>query len=128
MWRCVMKPLKEMFIYILGFVPFFSILLAGTQAHAQGGYGGYGRYGGWGMGPGMIGGYGMGWFGGILMIVFWVLIIVGLVFLIKWLIQSAGREKTSGSGGNRSLEILKERYARGEIDKEEFDSKKRDLS
>jgi putative membrane protein len=128
MWRCVMKPLKEMFIYILGFVAFLSILLAGTQAHAQGGYGGYGRYGGWGMGPGMIGGYGMGWFGGILMIVFWVLIIVGLVFLIKWLIQSAGREKTSGSGGNRSLEILKERYARGEIDKEEFDSKKRDLS
>ena len=38
-----MKPLKEMFIYILGFVAFLSILLAGTQAHAQGGYGGYGR-------------------------------------------------------------------------------------
>ena len=62
------------------------------------------------------------------MVVFWILIIVGLVFLIKWLIQSTGRDRTIGSGGNRSLEILKERYAKGEIDKEEFETKKKDLS
>jgi putative membrane protein len=124
-----MKTVKTLFIYITAFVPFLSILLTGTTALAQpGGYGGYGGYGGWGMGSGMMGGYGMGWFGGILMIVFWILIIVGLVFLIKWLIQSTGHDKTTGSGGNRSLEILKERYARGEIDKEEFETKKKDLS
>jgi putative membrane protein len=124
-----MKPVKTLFIYIMAFVPFLSILFTGTQALAQpGGYGGYGGYGGWGMGSGMMGGYGMGWFGGILMIVFWILIIVGLVFLIKWLIQSTGRDKTTGGGGGRSLEILKERYARGEIDKEEFESKKKDLA
>lgn len=124
-----MKTVKALFIYITAFVPFLSILLTGTKAVAQpGGYGGYGGYGGWGMGSGMMGGYGMGWFGGILMIVFWILIIVGLVFLIKWLIQSTARDKTTGSGGNRSLEILKERYARGEIDKEEFETKKKDLS
>ncbi|MCG6971875.1 MAG: SHOCT domain-containing protein [Desulfobacterales bacterium] len=124
-----MKPVKNLFIYIAAFVPFFSILLTGTRALAQpGGYGGYGGYGGWGMGSGMMGGYGMGWLGSILMIVFWILILVGLVFLIKWLIQSTGRDKTTGSGGNRSLEILKERYARGEIDKEEFETKKKDLS
>jgi putative membrane protein len=124
-----MKPLKILFIYITAFVPFLSILLTGTTALAQpGGYGGYGGYGGWGMGSGMMGGYGMGWLGSILMIAFWILILVGLVFLIKWLIQSTGRDKTTGSGGNRSLEILKERYARGEIDKEEFETKKKDLS
>jgi putative membrane protein len=124
-----MKFAKNLKIYFMTFAAFLSIPFTGTQALAQpGGYGRYGGYGGWGMGPGMMGGYGMGWFGGILMIVFWILIIVGLVFLIKWLIQSTGRDKTSGSSGNRSLEILKERYARGEIDKAEFDSKKKDLS
>jgi putative membrane protein len=87
-------------------------------------------YGGYNMGPGYMGGYGMGWFGGIFMVVFWILIIVGLVFLIKWLVQSTkehsspGRRESSG----RALDILKERYARGEIDKQEFEEKKRDLS
>lgn len=85
------------------------------------------RYGGWQMGPGMMGNWGMGWFGMIFMMIFWILLIVGMVFLIKWLIQSTSRDKTSGSGGSRALEILKERYARGEIDKNEFESKKKDL-
>ena len=118
-----MKPVKTLFLYVMIFVVFFSIPLIGPQVYAQ-----TGQYGGWGMGPGMMGGYGMGWFGSILMIVFWILILVGLVFLIKWLIQSTGRDKISGSGGDRSLEILKERYAKGEIDKQEFESKKKDLS
>ena len=124
-----MKPVRTLLLYVMQFMVFLSIPLIGTHASAQTGqYGGYGGYGGWGMGPGMMGGYGMGWFGGILMVVFWILIIVGLVFLIKWLIQSTGRDRTIGNGGNRSLEILKERYAKGEIDKEEFESKKKDLS
>jgi putative membrane protein len=121
-----MKIVKTIYKYALVLAAFLWIPVIGTQAHAHsGGYGGYGR---WGMGPGMMGGYGMGWFGGILMIVFWILILVGLVFLIKWLIQSTGRDKASGSDGNRSIEILKERYAKGEIDKEEFESKKKDLA
>ncbi|MEJ2656165.1 MAG: SHOCT domain-containing protein [Desulfobacterales bacterium] len=123
-----MKPVKTLFTYLMAFVPFLSILLTSIQAHAQGGYGRYGGYGGWGRGSGMMGGYGMGWFGDIFMIVFWILILVGLIFLIRWLIQSTGRDKRNGSGSNRSLEILKERYARGEIDKEEFESKKKDLA
>ena len=125
-----MKPVRTLSLYVMLFVMFLSIPLIGTQANAQTGqYGGYGGgYGGWGMGPGMMGGYGMGWFGGILMIVFWILILVGLIFLIKWLIQSTSRDRTTGSGGNRALEILKERYAKSEIDKEEFESKKKDLS
>jgi putative membrane protein len=83
-----------------------------------------------GMGPGMMGGYGgmgygMGWFGGIIMIVFWVLVIVGLVFLIRWLAAS-----TKGEGrvaGDSPLDIIKRRYARGEINRDEFEEKKRDL-
>lgn len=102
----------------------FSLILfyPWNTAQAQGG-----RYDSWHMGPGMMGGWGMGWFGGIFMIIFWILIIVALVFLIKWLIQSTGRGKLEASGG-RALDILKERYARGEINKAEFEEMRKDLS
>lgn len=82
----------------------------------MGGYGGYGM------------GYGMGWFGGIIMAVFWVLVIIGLVFLIRWLAASA-KAGTRGTGVVESpLDILKKRYARGEMNKEEFEEKKKDIS
>jgi len=61
------------------------------------------------------------------MIIFWVLLIVGLVFLIKWLIQTTSIGKTDTRMGSSAVEILKERYARGEIDQEEFKTKMRDL-
>jgi putative membrane protein len=86
-----------------------------------------GDYGGWGMGPGMMGGWGMGGFGMIFMLVFWVLVIVGLVFLIKWLIQTTSSGKADGRTGPKAIDILKERYARGEISKEEFETIKQDL-
>jgi len=96
----------------------------GSEAMAQ-----WRGYGDWHMGPGMMDGWGMGWFGGIFMVVIWVLVIVGLVFLIKWLVQSTkGDSKPAQAGSPRALDILKERYARGEIDKQEFEEKKRDLS
>jgi len=80
------------------------------------------------MGPGMMGGWGMGWFGGIFMILFWILVIVGLVLLIKWLVQSSkGHSERPGDGSSRAIDILNERYARGEINKQEFEEKKRDL-
>jgi putative membrane protein len=80
----------------------------------------------YGWGPGMMGGgwgYGMGWFGGLMMLAFWALVIVGLVFLIRWL-ALMGRERR---GEDSALEILKQRYAKGEISKEEFEEKKKDL-
>lgn len=101
-------------------------VITGGQALAQRG----GGYGDWHMGPGMMGGWGVaGWFGGIFMLVVWVLVIVGLIYLIKWLVQSTKAEpgKSGTADSTRSLEILKERYARGEIEKTEFEEKKKDL-
>ncbi len=78
------------------------------------------------MGPGMMGwgGWGMGW---VFMIIFWALIIVALVFLIKWLAGLSRSRASSDKPHDSALEILKQRYAKGEINKEEFDQKKRDL-
>ena len=102
------------------------LLLSAVNAFAQ-----WRGYGDWQMGPGMMGGWGgsgMGWFGGIFMIIFWILIIVGVIFLIRWLIQSTkGGAGMPFSSSSRPLDILKERYARGEIDKQEFEEKKKDL-
>lgn len=88
----------------------------------------YGRYGGWRMGPDMMGSWGGGWFGGIFMIVFWILILVGLVFVIRWLVQATGKKGNDVQRGSRAMDILKERYARGEIDKAQFENMKRDLA
>ena len=84
-------------------------------------------YGDWGcLGPGMMGwgGWGFGW---IFMIIFWGLIIVGLVFLVKWLAGLSGSRVPHEKERDSALEILRQRYAKGEINKEEFDQKKRDL-
>jgi len=112
---------KKLFIFTL-LTLFISFPL--KEAFAQWGrdYGGYSM-----MGPGMMGVWGMGWFGIIFMLIFWVLVIVGLVFFIKWLIQTTSREK-SEAGGGRVLDILKERYARGEIDKRKYKEMRKDLS
>ena len=92
-----------------------------------GGFGmmGFGMMGG-GMMNGMMGSYGYGYnpLGAILSLVSWGLIIGGIVLLGVWLARNLG--KTTSSGG-APLDILKARYAKGEITKEQFDAIKRDL-
>jgi putative membrane protein len=83
---------------------------------------------GWRMGPGMGWGYGMGGFGSIIMIVFWIAVIVGIIFLVRWLVISTGGSGRLARSEDSALEILKRRYARGEINKEEFQEKKKDLA
>ena len=111
--------------YILKAVPVFialvSVLLAGAvYAQPRG-------YNNWHYGPGMMWGAGSGWFGGISMLLFWGLIIFVIIIAARWLIKSTGDRGNPGSPRSRPLDILKERYARGEITKEEYQSMRKDL-
>ena len=90
----------------------------------------FGLIGGWqgyGYRYGMMGG-----FGGLMMIpmiLFWGLIIWGII----WLVRGAGgccgmSHSDHAEHHDAAIDILKARYARGEINKQEFDDKKRDLA
>jgi len=77
----------------------------------------------------MMDGYGMGsglGFGGGFMILWWIVIIVAVVALIKWL--SASGSSVTGNQEKTALEILNKRYAQGEIDDEEYQRRKRELT
>ncbi|MFO7964054.1 MAG: SHOCT domain-containing protein [Desulfobacterales bacterium] len=76
----------------------------------------------------MMGDWGIGWLGMVLMIVFWVLVVVGIVLLIKYMVQSGSNRSNAGVDSRpKAMEILKERYARGEITRDEFESIKKDI-
>ncbi|HFD86234.1 MAG TPA: SHOCT domain-containing protein [Gammaproteobacteria bacterium] len=67
---------------------------------------------------------GHGYFGGGFMWLFWILLVVVAV----WGVSAVSRGGRGVSERRTTpLEILKERYARGEIDKEEFEAKRKDL-
>ena len=69
----------------------------------------------------------MGWgIGPLFMIAFWVLVILAMVYVGKAL-MSRGSEGSTPPESETPLEILKKRYARGEVNKEEFEEKRKDL-
>jgi putative membrane protein len=78
------------------------------------------------MGPMQYGPYG----GGMWMFfefLFWVFIVIGIILLIVWIAKQPGRYER-GHGEESPLDILRKRYARGEISKEEFERIKKDIS
>lgn len=78
---------------------------------------------------------GYGWIGWILNLVVTLGLIVGVVLLVVWLVRRAGPRSTSPAatafppqGGPTALEILQARYARGEINREEYQQMLSDIS
>jgi len=92
-------------------------LAAQAQTYERSGWG-HGWDWGWG---GMM-------FGGVMMIVFWGGIIVLIILAVRWLGSGSAQGRVESSSRKTALDILKERFARGEIDKAEFEERKRTLS
>ncbi len=59
------------------------------------------------------------------MLAFWALVIAGIVWLVRQ--SSANGNSGSGTSSHSALEILKTRYAKGELTKEQFESMKKDI-
>jgi putative membrane protein len=81
----------------------------------MGGYG-YGMMGG--------GGFALGWF---MMVLWWAFVLVVVVALVRWLAGGGRGESGFLPAPRKPLDILKERYARGDIDRETYDRMRRDL-
>ncbi|MGD2205479.1 MAG: SHOCT domain-containing protein [Anaerolineae bacterium] len=84
----------------------------------------------WQSGFGMRGGYGSPWGmhtfgGGILMFLFWGVVLGGIALLVASLVRQGTQPADRGES---PMEILKRRYAGGEIDRKEFERMKELLS
>ncbi|HYW76014.1 MAG TPA: SHOCT domain-containing protein [Gammaproteobacteria bacterium] len=92
----------------------------------------YGPGGGYSYGPGMMwgGGWGGSIFGMLMMLVYFGAIVLLVVFAIRWIAGLGSHRSTSSSrfSEDSALDILRERFARGEIDKAEFEERKRHLT
>jgi putative membrane protein len=60
-----------------------------------------------------------------LMLAFWIVVIIGIVYFIKWLIATGKGHEIKSE--DTALDILRKRYAKGEISKEEFERMKQDV-
>ena len=72
-----------------------------------------------------MGSYGLGYGYMGLGLIFWVLIIIGVILLIKWLVEQG--KTTGGEQQMTAMDILKARYAKGDITTEEFEEMKKRL-
>jgi putative membrane protein len=73
-------------------------------------------------------GWGWGWMvgGWVMMVVFWGLVILGIVVLVRYL--GSGHAPAGSARVETPLEILRRRYATGELTKEQFEQMKRDVA
>jgi putative membrane protein len=90
---------------------FINLIIPAAQAHTGNDYVGYHM-------PEMMGTWGISGF--IFMILFWAIVIIGIVTAVKWLLNQ-DKDKTA-------LEILQKRYAKGEINQKEYVEKKKNLT
>ena len=70
--------------------------------------------------------YGSGMMGGMWFfpLIFWILIIVGMVFIVRLLTE---RKRENTSSPESALTVLKKRYASGKIDRDTFEQIKHDI-
>jgi putative membrane protein len=83
----------------------------------------------WGY-PNMMGGFfggGLGWVGMVFGFIFFILVVIGIILLIVWLVKKSNHPGVENRTESKALEVLKERYAKGEITKDQFDNMKKDL-
>lgn len=73
----------------------------------------------------MGGAWGLHGFGFLWMLLFWALVIAAVVFLVRAIAGNGGEGR--GAGRTGALELLEERYAKGEISQEEFEEKRKTL-
>lgn len=68
----------------------------------------------------------MMWFGGWWMALWMLLFWAGLILLVVWAVRAVSGEGRGANGAGRSnaLRILEERFARGEIDRDEFEERR----
>ena len=83
----------------------------------------YGQPGGWGWGYGMMGG-----FGGVFMLLLFIVVVALVVGLLRDLFGFSHARRGAPRGrGSSALDILDERYARGEIDADEYKRRRAEL-
>ncbi len=85
---------------------------------------------GWPGGPAVPGGGGWGWglamaLGGLATLAFWGAVIVGIVLVVRTLMGASGR--SPGPERDSALDVLKRRYAAGELTREQYDEMRRVL-
>jgi putative membrane protein len=68
--------------------------------------------------------YGFGW---LFMALFWLLVILAIVAVVRWLVSSPEQSLLQPPKVKTALDILAERFARGEIDQEEYEQKRQVL-
>lgn len=108
--------MEKVFLFSLGmFVfPAFSFADRGVYGPDMMGYGYMNN--GWGLGLGIL--------GGVVELAFWVFVVLAIVYVIKHVVSE---KKHLVKGEDTALKILRERYAKGDINKEEFELRKSDL-
>jgi putative membrane protein len=109
--------MKKIYLFIvLALVPLIS-MCSGPYGHMRDGYGDYGMW------PGMMGGYGYGYGGMFMGILFLILLGVAIYFIV----QNVKSKDEIGQAKESPIDILKKRYAKGEVTKEDFDRMKNEL-